>query len=92
MPSESILLDGVRFYDCFNERNITVEGSRQITDVAMIPSRGDYVKFGYSGEEFIVLDRRFHFVLGGVVNVVVNVQPSGRDSQGHEPNVGTSTP
>lgn len=85
METKPIILDGVRFYDCAEEKAIEIESTRQIVDVAMIPLRGDYVKFGYSDDEYIVIDRHFHFRQGGVVSVLVNVQPAGRNSE-HPPN------
>lgn len=79
MPIEPIVLDSVRFFDISTGSNLPLEGTRQITDLAMIPLRGDFVRIGQLDRQFIVVDRRFHFSHGAFF-MVVNVQPADRDT------------
>jgi hypothetical protein len=76
MPSHPIVFENVKFFNRSTERYIPFEGSRQITDLHMIPSKGDFVRVDDSESEFIVLDRHFKFQ-GGTCSVQVDIQPAG---------------
>lgn len=74
-----MVFDSVRFWDCASERLIATDGFRDITNPAMIPLRGDCVRFESMDGEFIVIDRHFEFRIG-ICSVLVNVQPAARDT------------
>ena len=78
MPIEPLVFDSVRFFDLASERPISIPGARQISDPAMIPLRGEYVRFEGVEGEFVVVDRHFEF-RRGICSVLVNLQPTGRD-------------
>lgn len=79
MPIEPTVFDSVRFWDLASERLIPIEGQRQIIDPAMIPLRGEFVRFEGVEGEFVVMDRHFEF-RHGICSVLVNIQPAARDT------------
>lgn len=79
MPNKSVNFDSVRFWDLASEQFLSLPGDYQVSDPAMIPWRGEYVRFEGVEGEFVVIDRHFEFRLG-VCSVLVNVQPAGRDT------------
>ena len=78
MPNKITTFDSVRFWNLASESFISLPGDYQVSDPAMIPTRGEFVRFEGVEGEFVVMDRHFEFRLG-ICSVLVHIQPATRD-------------